>query len=44
MSGDESGATGLTQRDLLMEMREDIKGHLPDTLLARPITLHPLSS
>jgi hypothetical protein len=26
MSGDEPGVTGLTQRDLLMEMREDIKG------------------
>jgi hypothetical protein len=26
MSGDEPGVTGLTQHDLLMEMREDIKG------------------
>lgn len=25
MSGDEPGVTGLTQRDLLMELREDIK-------------------
>jgi hypothetical protein len=26
MSGDEPGVTGLTQRELLTEMREDIKG------------------
>ena len=26
MSGDDPGATGLTQRDLLLEMREDIRG------------------
>jgi len=26
MSGDDPGVTGLTQRDLLLEMREDIRG------------------
>jgi len=26
MSGDEAGATGITQREFLLEMREDIRG------------------
>jgi hypothetical protein len=29
LSGDAPEATGLSQRDLLMEMREDIRGVVP---------------